>query len=227
MTEESLGVIEDASGNRSLSNARFAKRSFPAFSIGPVFDLSKQFLFQNTEFVQCNVGPGEFAIRAGVVFRNVVFDSIDAVKGMQISTNTVFDRVTFKSRCTTTLWIRPDEVFDPTRDKLLRDWVTERISNIDVMVDISGFWGSVEIVGWPTDKITIDPARHVRVKAGWKESVDWKKLEIEPMSFWRVTARFVQIWGVPEGIYSLPLPDDQGYKRTMAEMAKLRDAGVM
>ena len=228
-TELALGVVVDSDGNKLLTGSRFEGAEFDEFSIGPVENPGLSYRIENTEFLRCNINPGEFAIRAGVRLQNVLFDSVSSRDSMLVSSSAVFDRVKIKGRMSTGgLWVKPDEVFDEARDGKLRKWAENAISEIDWMIDISDYWGpEVTVLGWPADKIIVDSSRHVLVRSDWNRAVDWDNLGIGPTGFFRVSVRYLRGFGVETGVFSLPDEGNSEYDKTFAEMALLREAGFI
>jgi len=228
-TEDRLGLGADQSGKKKVSGSRFEGQLFEEWVLGPVREIGDYCVIENSEFINCTVKPGEFVVHEGVVLRQVLFDHVVSSEPMTISTNAVLDHVTIRGRAATGgLWVKPDEVLDPGREARLREWAKRSTEDVDVMMDIADYWGpEATILGLPAEKVVVDPARHVTVRASWSERIDWKHLDIGPTSFWRLNLRYMRAFGVEVGIFSLPPKEDKKRDRTMQEMGRLQECGVL
>lgn len=214
---------------KQVSGTRSQDRRFRELVFGPGRSVGDEFIVEGAQFVNCQIFPGEFVIHGGVLLRNVLFDNVSSADAMIVSSNSVFDHVIIAGRPENgSLWIRPDEVFDENRDKWLRRWVKQTTESIHVLLDISNYWGSeVTVLGWPVEKIMFNPNRHMVFRSAWNREVDWSKLNIDKTSYWRSRLRYLRVFDVDEGIFSLPLQDDHEFERTMNERDRLRNLGIL
>lgn len=228
-TDELIGIGSDESGAKRLSGASFVDQTFPELVLGPIQQIGQTFVVEDCRFERCTVEPGRFAIRPGVVLRNVVFNSVSSQDSLTISTNTVLDRVTICGNPRMGgVWVKPDEVFDTAQDNQLREWATRSWPTIDVMLDISKYWGpNVEILGLPAERVVFDPARHIVVKRTWNDVVDWTELGIGPRSYWRIRLMRIKSFDVDTGIYDLPTKKEGKYEEAMRDLMKLKECGLV
>lgn len=121
-----------------------------------------------------------------------------------------------------------DKPGDPCFDERYHHRLDEALSSIELALDISDYWGGeVTILGYPIEKIAINPCFHVAVFADWKSKVDWSQLSIPPNSFWRMRLRYLNKLNYEEGVFSLPSESDRRFKETRTEAGILRDVGVL
>jgi hypothetical protein len=227
-TEDALKLVADAFGNRRSSNQVFSGHSFTEFSLGPVREIGDVCVIENAELVDCTVQPGEFAIRAGVVLKHVVFETVSSRDSMIISSNAVFENVVIKGQPRSGgIWVRPDDVFDAAKQASFCEWAGLQVSKIETMLDVSEFRGQeVTILGWPVDKVRIDSNKHVVLHSRWREELDWDAMGISRSSFFRISLQYMRGFEVEEGIFSLPNENNRKFEQTMDELQVLREAGV-
>lgn len=229
-TEDKLGCKVSQNGMKKLlKNQAFSNVSFDEFILGPVLDSAQELQLADVSFENCKVGPGLFAIRAGVVLDRVIFSNMNSVDSMIVSTNALLNNVTLKGHPKKGgLWVRPDEVFNEARDAQLKNWIGSQSASIDWMLDITEYVADhVEILGLPVEKIKYNPERHVGICQDLNESVNWSELGIAPTSFWRLALRRLRSFHVDAGVFGLPLESDKYYEKTMLEMDRIIETGKL
>lgn len=223
MTEQYFGLERRDSGRIVISGLSVVGETIPELSLGPGKPPDLVYGIENSIFERCEVQPGKFRIQRGVELRNVTFDHVYSSSGITISASAVLDRVVFRGRCGD-LWVRPDE----KPDRRIEEWADSRKLTTTQMIDISHHeGGEVVLLGVPVEKVKMDPDRHVLIRSGWSDSVEWASLGIPPESFWPIAVQYVSGFGVLEGILSLPSKRGRDYGQTLDEMGMLIDAGVI
>lgn len=229
-TENALGFNKESNvGRKIITKREFSNITFSEFVLGPVKNAGDEIRLSDVAFLNCNVMPGPFVIRAGVSLERVIFDAVDSSDSMVISANSVLNSVVVKgSPRKGGIWIRPDEIFDADEDYRLKKWVIEQSSSIEWMLDISAYDAEhIEIMGMPIEKVKFNPEKHVAIFAHAGVGVSWDALGIPRSSFWRISHRRLKTYNVESGIFGLPLKTDEIYEETIFELEKLRAVGFL
>ena len=85
----------------------------------------------------------------------------------------------------------------------------------------------MEVLGLPLEKIRWNPMRNVALRLKDFENDAWKKMSLPINSFWRLCLKRLEIFGMTEGVYSLPPASDKKFHQTMEEKEKLIEAGIL
>lgn len=206
---------DDGSGNLIVANQEFEQAKFLDLTVMP--PQGKTATVENVKFVNCKVSPGTCVITSDVVLDNVVFSNLDCGDALKISSEATLRRVVVAGDRPSSLVVQPE--FED-------DFSVQPPKDVDFQLDVSGFNGSVCVVGLLGSLIRKDPNRHVVIKSSWKSEVDWKTLGIGPFSYWRIFLKKLSVFNVPEGVFSLPPSTDKHYSETIDEMSRMENAGV-
>lgn len=214
-----------------LAGTVFDGKTFEAISLGPVNVPEQRMLIHDVVFRNCEIKSGEFVIRSGVEVERVVFDGVESQDSLVISTHAYISEITLKGAPKHGgLWVRPDEMFNPSEYQRLSEWVQNKIheSKSSFMLDITDYRSSnIEILGLPPDKIRYNPDFHVLIEAAWRDTVDWTGLGVSLRGFWGMCLLRIRDFGVDCGVFDLPGPDDRQHRQVLDEAATLRGAGVI
>lgn len=226
ITDKLLGVTTDERRNRLLEHQVFKKQSLLELVFGPTRSIDEEFLVKNCVFSDCSITQGLFLIFQGVTLEHVTFENVSSPDFATISTEAVLNNVIFKGEPKPGgVWIKPLEILDPKLDAAYREWAASKAQNIDLMLDVSDFWGYVEIIGLPLAKVKINPKRHYVVTKEWHE-VDWDHLGIPRTSFWRIVLMRIDDFDVDACVFSLPGRRERNYDQICRELKLLRASGL-
>lgn len=210
----------NAGGNGCLhlENATFNNETFEQFALRPAVGTTATLV--NVQLVGCRITPGTCLIREGAILRDVLFDEFECGDAMHINAEAFLERVVIKGRRS------PKRVeIKPHNDD--RSGLFERYGDIDLALDLSDFYGEVSVIGVPADKVKINPDQHVRIMCDRFDNTDLKALGIGGLSYWKLIAGKVAGAGVREGVFSLPSKKVRNYEKSMNELKKLVEAGVI
>jgi hypothetical protein len=172
---------------------------------------------------------GEFRVAPGAELRNVLFENVSSPDSMIINTQTILNNVVVRgSPKSGGLWVKPADFVDPERKRDCLEWASADLENIACMLDFSEFDAEeTEVLGLPLSKLRWNRERHVPVILGWKMSEEWRRLALPPTSYWSLSMKRLQTFGVNEGIFSLPSPRNKRYADAKNEMDRLVQAGLL
>ena len=202
---------ESKDGNRLLENQTFVDEVFDSLVIDPPWGSSAT--VSNTTFVNCRTSPGTCTIGPLATLNNVEFVDLDCGDAIHIDAAATLNQVTIRGSKPGSVLIKPKT-----------DQEIPASDSIDWHLDLTEYQGEVVIVGLAADKIK-KAANHVGVRSAWSESVDWKGLDIGPVSFFRLALR--QIRNVDQGVFSLPAVGSSNFEQTMREKERLSAAGCV
>ncbi len=205
----------DDEGNHLLKDKTYIEDVFECFEINPI--LRKVYSIVDTSFTDCKVINGEGMIMNGTVLKNVSFIDFNCGNILHISSEVIFDNVKIASvSYPKTLWIRPER----------EDYSDENNSSCgNLFLDIVDFRGEVSITGLPADKVKIDSDKQVVIRADLLRKIDWKKLGLNGLSYWKLMARKVDADHSFEGIFSMPPINSRDYERSVKELKILKELG--
>lgn len=216
---------ENAQGDHELVDAVIEGATFKTFSGGVA--LGKRTLFRNVTFRSCKVFETALYMSEGAVLEDVTFDNLDC-RRPQFDFRVVMKRVKFiGGRATDALRVK---YFDPfgSGEKFREDRrraLQTRQFGADESLDITEYYGEVEIAGFPASRVQIDPKRHIVIRSALKSEVDWEGLGIPRSSAWRMMAAHHP--DCEDAVFSMPNPSEEGYEEAMAELEILRSAGFV
>lgn len=215
---------ENRQGNYELIDATVEGEAFNGFSGGII--LGKRTLFRNVIVRNCQV-RGPFSIWEGAVLENVTFENISCAY-MDFDIRAVLKGVKIvgkgKPQILRVKYIDPENTGEKWREGR-RNTLKSRHFDADESLDISEYDGDVEIAGFPSRQVKINPQRHVVIRSALKTEVPWKELGIPKLSTWRDMAM-----SNPEcvdGVYSMPDQSEPNYANDMAELEILRSKGFV
>ncbi|POH85870.1 hypothetical protein CJ026_002440 [Ralstonia pickettii] len=159
----------------------------------------------------------------------MLFDDVRSADMLTVSTQAVLDRVVVRGgRGAVGLWVKPSEFATSSDRQDCEAWAATRQSASSWMLDFSELESKeVEVVGLPLDKLRWNTERHVALKLERFQGGAWKALNLPPTNFWRARLRRLELFGVAEGVYSLPLEADKRYAQTKEEMLYLVREGIL
>lgn len=216
---------KNAQGDHELVDAVIEDAAFKSFSGGLV--LGKRMLFRNVIFRTCKVLETSLYMRDGAVLEDVIFENLDC-RRLQFDFRVVMKMVKFiGGRAQDILRVK---YFDPfsAGEKLKegrRQALQTRQFAVDESLDVSEFYGEVEIAGFPASRVKIDPERQIVIRRTLKNDVAWDDLGIPKTSAWRMMAASNP--DCEDAVYSIPYPSEEGYEEAMAELEILRSAGYI
>lgn len=226
ITDKLLGVTADERRNRLLEHRVFEKQSLPELVLGPKKSIDEEYIVKDCRFSDCAITHGAFLIFQGVILENVTFENVSSPDLATISTEAVLNNVIFKGQPKTGgVWVKPLDILDPNLDTAYWQWATSKAQNIDLMLDISDFWGYVEIIGLPLAKVKVNPKRHYVVTKEWYE-VDWDRLAIPRTSFWRISMMRLADFEADTCVFSMPDRRKRNYDQICRELELLRASGL-
>ena len=106
-----------------------------------------------------------------------------------------------------------------------RSALQSRQFDADESLDISEYYGEVEIAGFPANRVKIDANRQIVIRSALKSEVDWERLGIPDTSAWKMMAGLNP--DCEATVFSIPDPSEDGYEAAMAELAILRSGGFI
>lgn len=207
----------DASGNRWLRDQHFNGVTFADLSLNT--PTGTTLLLERLSFLRCKIDPGTCWIGGHATLRDVVIEDLECGDAMRFDSNCRFERVVLRQKKQKgKLFITPGDAGLPYNDDL-DSWC----------LDITEFNGSeVVVVGLPTDRVRINPDRHVIVRRNWRYQIDWALLGLNRLGFIGITTKKVDVHARDAGIFSLPDPveNNRHYQEAVAEIDLLRRAGI-
>jgi len=222
--EDVLQIDRRVSGDVSVSDQMVEGEVFGEFALGPRNTAESSYEVCSCQFVDCLV-EGAFKIFWGVELRDVGFHDVVTKGGKVISNLAFFENVVIEGgKGHGELFVKDSYISDGELRTHLGDLMSEWARRVDTILDVSGYFDSVTILGWPVSKIEIDEKRQVRMKGAWFESIDWEQSGIPKDSFWFRRLRYMR--NHSDGVFSLPMESEADYKRTMDEMEKLQSLGI-
>ncbi|BCL93369.1 hypothetical protein ACNRBV_04025 [Ralstonia pseudosolanacearum] len=215
-------------GPRELSNITLVDENLERLLIGPGRPPASTVLLKDSAFTRCAI-RGELRIAPGVALENVLFDDVRGPDMMTVSTQAALDRVIVKGgHASVGLWVKPSDFATPSDRQECEAWAASRQSAASWMLDFSELESKeVEVVGLPLDKLRWNTERHVPLKLDRFQGSAWKALNLPSTNFWRARLRRLELFGVTEGVYSLPLEGDKRYAQTKEEMLYLVREGIL
>lgn len=215
---------ENVQGNYELIDATVEGEAFSTFSGGII--LGKRTLFRNVIIRNCQV-RGRCNIWGGAVLENVTFENIGCYS-MNFDIRTVLKGVKIvgkgKPQILRVKYIDPLNTGEKRREGL-RNTLKSRHFDADESLDVSEYEGDMEIAGFPSGQVKINPQRHVVIRSALKTEVPWNELGIPKQSTWRDMAM-----SNPEcvdGVFSMPDRSEPDYAQHMAELEILRSKGFV
>ncbi len=206
----------DKDGSYILAGKTYNEEVFKDFTVNPL--PGNIISIVNTEFNKCKVSIGTCMLMKGTVLKEVTFNDFNCGDALHISSEAILDKVKIIGpKFPKMIWIRPESQGDQRDDhnKVSVEW----------MLDISNFNGEVSITGLPVNKVKIDTEKQVIVGAEIFKKLDWKRLGLSSLSYWRLLAKKVEVDSSSEGIFSIPKKTDRDYERSINELKILRGLG--
>ena len=157
--------------------------------------LGGEIKLKNITFNSCRT---KYTFRIGqyTVLENVKFTEFNCGDAMRIcSDHALLKGVVIEGRkYPKALFIRPS---------ISTEGGNGQFSYPDYSLDISNFYGEVDIVGVNTDNVKIDPDRHVKFKVDRFDGVDWEALGIIGFSLIKIILRRTNNYGAKECIVDI------------------------
>ena len=206
-------------GDTSLIDCSFVEEEFDDIVL-PMRG-KPEALLKNVVFERCTTKPGTMRILKGATLNNVTFNNIDCGDAIYIASEANLSQVKFIGDSSPKMiWIKPQADLAPGSDQIFdhgHDWT----------IDIESYIGEVWISGLLIEKVKYNPARHVGLKRIDLQNIDWKKLGVGGLSYWKLMAKKVYSSGCAEAIVSTPLTSIRKYEENMSDLEKLRTKGIV
>jgi hypothetical protein len=221
-----LGGISSG-GPRALADETFRGLSFDRLLFGPGKLPDETVSLRRCTFSSCVV-RGEFRVDPGVLLDEVVFDDVRASDPMTISAEAALRNVVVKGgRKAARLWVKPSEYSGALDRSSYKNWA-RRESLGPFMLDFSELEAAeVEVVGLPLVSIRWSPERHVALSAKGITQGVLAGHGYGPTSFWRSRLKRLELFGVEEGVFSLPSKSDKRHTSVLEELSALKSLGLI
>jgi hypothetical protein len=212
--------IDEPNKGRSLRGLNLVGDELSFFPLGPAAS-DAQVVLSDSTFTSCRIMQSSPRVYSGVQIDNVVFDDLNLCDDLIISSSTFVSRLTFRGRINGgSLWIKPDERALVLPEGLHRSLPDSR--TVDWLLDITDLDSpEVTVIGLDTEKIRINPDRHIVVDATSPDLPAWSDVSKRVTSFLWMSRRYLRGFDSPSGIFSIPSLDDDERKQFEEEVAEL------
>lgn len=208
----------DEDGNYFISDKKFNEEIFDDFTLNPPDGIEAK--IATTDFVNCSTLNGSCRIMKGSHLIDVKFVEFDCGTTMHISSEVLLSNVKIIGKKNSgTLWIRPQTGGGGS--------INNAFCSQDICLDITEFYGEVSITGLPSNKIRIDPLKQVIIRADLLNDVEWTKMGLSALSYWKLMAKKVAVDDALDGVFSMPPKSGKNYERSIRELEILRSSGYL
>ena len=210
----------------SLSETIFEKCVFNGFMLAPPSGEPPGSLLENVVLRDCEIRGG-MILDDGCLFRNVTFDNVRLNEFATISSDAVFQNVSFRQTNSrfAGLKVSPGFASETTGERKYFDWRTSIEESTDTVMDISRLDAEALLVlGWPTDKIVLNPDIHVKVSVESAELIKGAQKSLRCGGFWTIGLMMLERYRCESGILGLPINKRPDY---VADVSVLKEIGAV